>query len=521
MAEPQAPLPPTLLFLERWLPLLIGVGVLVIAALVNRFAREKRKRIKRVFILYVLYLLAFGAARGLDALHEDGWSKNFNLATGLLEAFTLVNLAALAFFDLALPAVKVKLVSITSDIIVGVAYIVSAFGALHDAGMDPTSLLTTSAVVGGVLTLSLQNTLGNIFGGVALQLDGLIHVGDWVQLESGKQGLVKEIRWRHTVVETRDWDTIIVPNASLLAHNITILGKRIGAPIQHRMTVPFHIDYRYPPSLVIDVVNEGLRAAPIHGVAADPAPLCFCYDLSKDGRESMGYYAARYWLVDIANDDAANSRIRTRVFSALRRAGIPLARPVSTTFFRADEDEGARTARYRAARIAAFKAVDLFRSLTDDELQFLASRLGYHPFTAGEIVTRQGSVAAWLYILTGGKVDVVTSVDGGPKKVVASIDAPGVFGEMGLMTGESRTADVVARTDIECYRLDKEAFEQILLQRPEIATAMAELLAQRKVALDATREGLDADARKAREAQEQRRILGRIRDFFGLGGLAS
>jgi CRP-like cAMP-binding protein len=383
--------------------------------------------------------------------------------------------------------------------------------------MDPSSLLTTSAVVGGILTLSLQTTIGNIFGGVALQLDGSIHVGDWLQLENGKQGVVKEIRWRHTVVETRDWDTIIVPNAALLGSNITILGKRAGKPVLHRMTVPFNVDFRFAPNQVIDVVTEGLQAAPINGVASDPPPFAFCYDFAKEaGRDSFGYYAARYWLTDLPNDDAANSRVRARVYSALKRADIPLARPVQTTFFLPEEDEQTRAARHRERRLKLLRGLELFKSLNEQELMFLSDHLAFQPHTVGELITKKGAHAHCLYILTAGSVDVLTSVKNGPKKSVATIEAPGVFGEMGLMTGEPRSADVVAQTEIECYRLDKEAFEDILTRRPEIAEAMSKMLAHRRVELDAIREGLDLDSRTSRELTEQKRILGRIQHFFGL-----
>ena len=152
----------------------------------------------------------------------------------------------------------------------------------------------------GVIALGMQATLVNIVGGVALQLDGSVHVGDWVQLPDGQQGRVTAIRWRHTVVETRNWDTIVVPNASLLTQNIVILGKRTGRPVQHRMWVYFNVDFRYAPSQVIGVVTEALCAAPIEGVAADPRPNVICYDFAKDGRDSFAYYAVRYWLTDLA-----------------------------------------------------------------------------------------------------------------------------------------------------------------------------------------------------------------------------
>jgi CRP-like cAMP-binding protein len=101
-------------------------------------------------------------------------------------------------------------------------------------------------------------------------------------------------------------------------------------------------------------------------------------------------------------------------------------------------------------------------------------------------------------------------------KLVATLDAPNVFGEMGLMTGEPRTATVTARTDAECYRLDKSTFEHVLLARPEIAHDLSETLAKRRAELIAIRDGLDENAQKAYQAGERDRIRDAIKSFFGL-----
>jgi CRP-like cAMP-binding protein len=144
-------------------------------------------------------------------------------------------------------------------------------------------------------------------------------------------------------------------------------------------------------------------------------------------------------------------------------------------------------------------------------------------YVAGETITRQGAVAHWLYVLTSGTVEIRMTFDPdgeGPlpaqRRIVAALNAPDVFGEMGLMTGEARAADVVATSDVDCFRLDKATFEQVLLGRPEIATELSEKLATRRIELIAAREGLDAKARDERRSAERDRILGNIKNFFGL-----
>jgi small-conductance mechanosensitive channel len=493
-------------------------GLVVIAALVNATHPAHRARLRRPVTLLILFGIGVAGGYAFDAAAQPAWSTGFFIAADVLRAFTLVTLAALLVFSVILPATGVMLPMIASDLIVGVGYIAATIVILAHHGVNPTGALVSGAVVSAVLAISLQSTLGNILGGVALQLDGSIHEGDWIQLENGKQGKVRAVRWRHTVIETRDWSTIIVPNAQLLANNITILGKRDGVLAPQRMWVWFNVDFRFPPTRVIQVVTDALLDAPIENVAADPKPSVVCMDFARDMRESFATYAVRYWLLDLAPDDLTSSRVRARIYTALRRAGIPLAVPAHTAFVEMKDEARAerRDERHLTEHLAALRTVHLFHSFKPDELRTLAAGMSHMIYTAGERITRQGAVAHWLYVMTSGTADIRVVTGEGEHATVATITAPDFFGEMGLMTGEPRTADVVATSDVDCFRLGKEAFQQVLLGRPEIVNELSQKLATRRVELMAVREGLDAATMKAREASERDKILGGIKSFFGL-----
>lgn len=501
-------------------------AIVAVAALVNRLDPENRSRVRRIVILYCLYVATSGSAWALHATGESVWSGRLGVAGELFHAFTIVNLGAAAIFSVLLPLTSVRLPIIASDLLVGIGYIAATLGILSTHGLNPTGALASAAVVSAVLAISLQSTLGNILGGVALQLDGSVHEGDWIQFDNGRQGRVRSIRWRHTVVETRDWSTIIVPNAQLLAQSIMILGKRDGRAVPQRQWIYFNVDFRFAPTRVVQVVTDALRSAPIAGVASDPAPNCVCVDFAKEPRGSFMSYGVRYWLPDMAATDSSASLVRARIYTALRRAEIPLALPAQTTWVQVEDEARAKYKNERqvSARFRALRQLPLFRPLTDEEVQTLAGGLSHVVYTAGEVCTRQGAVAHWLYILTSGTVEVRMTVDpDGPKgpakaatTAVSKLTAPDLFGEMGLMTGQPRTADVVALSDVECYRLDKQTFETVLLARPEIATDLSDRLAKRRVELIAVRDGLDDDAKNARHSMERDQILGAIRSFFSL-----
>jgi small-conductance mechanosensitive channel/CRP-like cAMP-binding protein len=495
----------------------VVTAMVVTAFITNRFAPTKRRNMRNTAIAALLYLIAFGAAELLEFLHVAGAADVAHKVTELFGLLTAINLGVLVIFDLGLSAIELSIGPFLSSLLVVTGDVAAVVLTLHRVGVELSSIVATSALLTTITAFSLQGTLSNIVGGLALQIDDSIRVGDWVQLESGKQGRVREIRWRYTVIETRDWDTLIVPNATILASTVAVLGKREGQPLQHRMWVYFNVDFRFSPSDVIEVVNIALQAAPIEGVALDPKPHAICMDFAKDGRDSFAYYAVRYWLTDIARDDPTSSRVRERIYTALKRAGIPLAIPGGRVWVEQDSAEARERKKQKEAerRRAAIDAVEFLRALHAAEQEYVADRLKYAIFAPGETITKQGAVAHWLYIIISGVAEVRVNIEGADK-AVAKIQAPGFVGEMGLMTGEPRTATVVALTEVECYRLDKEAFNKILTDRPEIAKDISTLLASRKVELQAVREDLDADAKMRALDLEHQRLLGVIQRFFGL-----
>ena len=505
-------------YASPWTLLMLAAALVAMAELIRRFTPVKRKRIKRATILFMLYLTTFMLAAILGMVHAEGWSRRVWFLADLFEVLVVIDLVAILLFDLVLFALRIEVANIVHDLALGAAYILAFIGILHRSGVHLSGIIATSAVVTVVLGLSLQATLGNVLGGIALQLDDSIHVNDWVQLSSGQQGRIVAIRWRHTMVETRNWDTIIVPNASLLGDHIVILGQRQDQPNQHRMWVYFNVDFRYSPEEVINVVEDALQSTPIPHVAAFPPPNCICYDFARQGADSFAFYAVRYWLTDLSADDPTSSAVRVRIYVALKRAGIPLAVPGQALWVSVDDPEHRqrKVEREIQHRVEALKHIEMFSLLTNEDRVRLSEGMRPAPYGRGEIITRQDSAAHWLYVLSKGEVEVRIRGEGGAEKLVSRLGAPNVFGEMGVMTGERRTASVVAATEVECYRIDKDVFKSVLRTRPEMMDVISQVMARRRVELAAIREGLDAEAKRRRIKEERSQLLSSIQTFFGL-----
>ena len=100
----------------------------------------------------------------------------------------------------------------------------------------------------------------------------------------------------------------------------------------------------------------------------------------------------------------------------------------------------------------------------------------------------------------------------GVTKEVATLGEGQFFGEMSLMTGESRTATIVATNHVDCFIVDKQAFQEIIEEKPELAATISEILTRRQQELSA-----EASAAVPRHRQTKQQLIRGSAAFFGLG----
>ncbi len=405
-----------------------------------------------------------------------------------------------------LPAVRLALPRIAQDLTVTGLSVAWCLLWLRLAGVDPSQLFTTSAIITAVVAFSIQDTLGNVLGGVALQLDSSLRVGDWVRLDD-ISGRVVDVRWRYTAIETRTRELVIVPNSWLMKNRFTVIRADGNAPLAWRRAIHFNIDPQAEPGAVTLALEHAVMDADIPHVLKNPPPSAI---LSEVG---SGYcrYTLRYWLGDPQFDDPSDSAVRVHALAALERAGVRQGLPTEERLTIKDNENWRAAAARREfeRRVAAIRGTELFARLPAAEQEALASHLVHAPFAAGDVMTRQGALAHWLYLIIHGQARVQVDASGGAVPVTTLHDGD-VFGEMGMLTGEPRRATVVAVTAVDCYRLDKDGFGQVLRQRPELAREVSAI----------------AEARNASTAQRLMQagapqpphgdLLGRILRFFSI-----
>jgi small-conductance mechanosensitive channel len=489
------------------------VVALVLSALLLRTRPADRASTLNTLWLFLIGVAGQAAGFGAAKLGFESAARVLEQLFRVVWTIALIRLAGFALFRYLLPRLGRSLPRIIEDLALVAVYVAYGLSQLRHLGVDLTGILATSAIITAVLAFAMQDTLGNIIGGLAIQLDNSVRVGDWIQLENGPSGRVVDIRWRSTALETRDWVTVVVPNSQLMKNRFNILGRREGAPLQWRRGIQFMVDPAVPPARILALVDEEMREIMIANVARAPAPTCVLLDFIQGNLR----YELRYFLTDLLEDEATDSAVRIHLFASLQRAGVRVAEQQTTVHAVAKDVAHAEAVRQRELqrRLAMLRQVDLLAPLSDDEKNFVAERLQYAPFARGDVITKQGSLAHWLYIIAFGEAEVRYEQPGRAPRVLGTVRAGQFFGEMGLLAGDSRNATVIAKTDVECYRLDRASFQALLLARPELAEEVSKVVAMRKPELDVARaEAAQAPAAPAEPVEPA--LLERIQKFFGL-----
>ncbi len=496
----------------------VGTPVALLLAILARLVvlpspkhSEPRSRFRFAFSLFIIHLTLLLSALLLASMHNP-FAVGARVGAALTGSLAAVTLGSVVVFEGLIARARPGLPRIVPDLVTTAAALIALIHTSSQLGFEVTGVIATSAVLTAVIGLALQDTLGNALGGLALQLDSSIQVGDWISFGDVK-GRVSEIHWRYTAVETNDWETVIVPNSVLMRAQVKVHGRRRGAPLQLRRSINFQVDYRNSPSDVIQVIERALSVQRIPNVATEPAPSCVASEFGGSQTE----YTLRYFLTDLAADEPTDSQVRNRIFYALARARMSLAIPAQTVFVTEDDQErhAKKRASEHARRVVALRRIDLFAQLSEEDLNELSERLSRAPFARGETLTREGADAHHLYMITAGDVSVrVGGLD--ERCEVGRLRAGEFFGEMALLTGERRNASAVALTDVDCYRLDAEAFRALLGRHPNLAERVAQVLAERETGLVAAKERMGSEQREKLKAQKERALLGRIKAFFEL-----
>lgn len=397
--------------------------------------------------------------------------------------------------------------SIFRQLIKGLVYLILLLSFLSNTyKIDITPLLTTSAVFTMVLGLALQDVLGNFFAGLSVHISPPFRIGDWVQVNNFF-GKIIESNWRATTLRLANTTVVSIPNNQISKNEIQNFSDGSGS-LCREFTIG--LSYEVSP----DRIRRLLLAAAnqVEEIYSRPAPIVTL----KEFADSAINYKVRFWMSNEEAPDRVIGQLASRIWYRLKREGLAVPFPIRDVYVHHEKDDHQKTIEHRLALIAG---IDFMSSLENQLKTFIAERLEECWYETGEEIVIEGAFDTDFFIIDRGRVSVMISSAG--SKPVAELHEGDFFGEMSLLTGEKRSASVVAKAETRLLKLNRDAMARLLSENEQLAEKLSRAIADRtsknaqllssqdEVRLSKGKGGQDENAARAA-------ILRRICSFFKL-----
>jgi len=465
----------------------LAATLLITGVTVNTLVRRKLRLSFFLFGAYVLFNLVVWQRPDLPGAEGD-----LAALERLVFAAAAINLLVYLFINpLRDNRVPDAFPSILQDaIVIGILVVVATF-------VFQDKLLTTSAVGAVVVGFALQDTLGNAFAGLGIQSEKPFRVGHWIRV-GDFEGRVTEVTWRATKMRTKTGNHVVVPNNIIAKEAITNYSE---PAVPTRVEIEVGASYLSTPADVKAGILEAMQQ--VGRVLASPPPDALLH--AFDG--SAITYRARFWIADYEIDDEVKDEVRTAIYYAFGRRGIEIPWPIEVGYERDWPEPDAATKQARREQVLS--TVDLFARLSDEQRREVAASSAIHVYGDGEAIVRQGAAGQSMFIVVSGAAVVVIEPE---RREVAVIPSGGYFGEMSLLTGDPRSATVLARGDTSVLELDVEVFRKLGAADPaaveQIGVAAITRRAELNQIRDATQSAVVADVPST--------FIGRMKRFLGL-----
>jgi small-conductance mechanosensitive channel len=208
-----------------------------------------------------------------------------------------------------------------ADLASGLVYVVAFVGIMDTVLKQPISaVLATSGVLAIVLGLALQNTLADVFSGLAINIERPYGAGDWITMDVNVVGQVIEINWRATRLRTATNELIVVPN-SVIAKAVVTNHRRLNDPILRSLRLK--VEHRVCAATVIDALQAGARGSP--GISTETPPVAYACEFA----DSAIAYEIWFGIDDYVAAPAVQSELIRRVTEILLAKGIDIGAATS------------------------------------------------------------------------------------------------------------------------------------------------------------------------------------------------
>jgi len=392
-----------------------------------------------------------------------------------------------------------------------IVYAVALFAVLKLVfNVSITALLTATGAMGFVVGLALKEIISDLFSGIIISMDRTVRIGDWIKLEirsnSEKVGCIVDMNWRSVRLVTAENILIIVPN-SLISNSLV---SNLSLPDQNKeMELTINFDFDVSSERVIRVVNAALCQT--KEILQDPEPITVISKVSSLGVE----YKVKYWVEMLSVGlGKAKSCVLQNVMYNLSQAGMTMSYPKSDVF---TATMPVRNLDIREDRVELLRKIELFSLLSSTEIAKLAFDLKEILLKKEEYIVRSGESGSSMYILVEGLLNaMIIDPKDNTEIIVAQLKPGSFFGEMSLMTGETRSASICAVCDSVLFEVSKENISELLGHNPDIAEFFSRKISGMKLRNEDIFVHKHDSEKEHSHDELADSILSKIRKFFNL-----
>ena len=372
-----------------------------------------------------------------------------------------------------------------------------------------TTLIAAAGGLGFVLGFAVQGLILDLFSGLAIQMDRPFKVGNFINCHNrfgeAMIGRVEETTWRTTRLWTTDRNMVIVPNSYITS---TIVTNYSMPGVQARFELKYTLDFSISSERAIGIFNAALLdSVGSKGPLADPRPKTILTGVNSDG----AVYLLRYYLdPTLVSPSKARNTISSNVLHHLNYAGITPSYDRQDIFY--EKMPRQMSWRNKVDRIKLLSNIDLFKDFSKDILESISNRFLFKELGNKEVLIKQGDDGESLFILVEGLLDV--SIQVGEENRHLTMLRPGAFlGEMALLTGEKRSANVTTAASSLVVELTKDSIMSLATTNPEVLEKMTSAVAKRRLK-NKKMESLSDDDKNAAIQSEEKNLMAKVTNFF-------
>lgn len=364
-----------------------------------------------------------------------------------------------------------------------------------------TALFTGSTILGIVVGLALQDTLGNLFAGIAIQADQSFQVGDIISIADQGTGTIESVSWRGVKIRTFQNKLLVISNSVIGKATIEIAPRHnLNARI-----VRFNTLYTNSPAQVVHVVREAVRQ--VENVSPKRRPKVRIWNLGDNGID----WEVKYWTANYRRHNDTDALIRQRIWYTFQREGLTFAYPTRTIYTAKQSEEEDVFVEKDDEICERINNIEIFAPLSNEDTERIAETCSVRVFAPEEPIIKKGQRGDSMFIIHRGKVRVEVT-ENSVTKTVNTLNAGKFFGEMSLFTGKPRSADVIADSETKVIEIQSRILRPILESHPELVETIGEIIDERRELLAEQEE-----KKKAMTDADTKGIFKSIKKFFRLG----